>query len=33
LTPDGQILFGEVASARFAALALAMRAETKVVAP
>ncbi|MBC7479580.1 MAG: Ppx/GppA family phosphatase [Pseudorhodobacter sp.] len=31
LTPDGQILFGEVARARFASLALAMRAETKVI--
>lgn len=30
LTADGLILFGEVARARFAALALAMRAETKV---
>ncbi len=30
LTADGQILFGEVARARFASLALAMRAETRV---
>ena len=30
LTADGHILFGEVARARFAALALAMRAETRV---
>jgi len=30
LTADGQILFGEVARARFASLALAMRAETRI---
>lgn len=33
LTPDGHYLFGEVAQARFSALALAMRATTKVVEP
>ena len=33
LTPDGQDLFGEVARARFASLALAMRAETRIVDP
>ena len=33
LTRDGHDLFGEVAQARFAALALAMRATTKVVEP
>ena len=31
LTRDGQDLFGEVARARFASLALAMRAETRIV--
>ena len=30
LTPDGHILFGEVARARFASLALAMRAESRI---
>ena len=30
LTPEGHILFGEVARARFASLALAMRAETRI---
>ena len=33
LTPNGQTLFGEVARARFDALALAMRAETRVIQP
>lgn len=33
LTEDGHYLFGEVAQARFASLAQAMRAETKVVEP
>ena len=33
LTPDGHHLFGEVARARFAALALALRAETRVIDP
>ena len=33
LTEDGQTLFGEVARARFAALAASMRAETKVIQP
>ncbi|MGV8984886.1 MAG: Ppx/GppA family phosphatase [Cypionkella sp.] len=33
LTPDGHFLFGEVAQARFASLALALRAEVKVVEP
>ena len=31
LTEDGVGLFGEVAQARFAALALALKAQTKVV--
>ena len=30
LTPDGKVLFGEVARARFASLALSMRAETLI---
>jgi exopolyphosphatase/guanosine-5'-triphosphate,3'-diphosphate pyrophosphatase len=33
LTKDGHDLYGEVAQARFASLALAMRAEIKVVEP
>jgi len=33
LTRDGQDLFGEVAQARFSSLALAMRAQTRVVPP
>jgi exopolyphosphatase/guanosine-5'-triphosphate,3'-diphosphate pyrophosphatase len=33
LTRDGQDLFGEVAQARFSSLALAMRAEVRVVQP
>ena len=33
LTPDGHDLFGEVARARFASLALALRAETSVIDP
>lgn len=33
LTPDGHALFGEVAQARFASLALSLRAEVKIVEP
>ena len=33
LTRDGHDLFGEIARARFASLALAMRAEVRIVEP